>query len=92
MSADDQKEPCGMKCHDVHVLFCELLDDDTSPSRAAEIQAMIAECPECFGRLQSEREVRELVRRCAHSTQAPDQLRQRIVRSISVTYTETRFF
>ncbi|WIM68294.1 mycothiol system anti-sigma-R factor [Corynebacterium breve] len=80
-----------MNCSDIQALLCELLDDDTSEARAAEIHEQVAACPHCVSRLQSEREVRAIVRHCCSQEQAPEALRQRIVQRISIRYTETRY-
>ncbi len=75
----------------VHQLLCELFDAQISPARAAAIRDAVAQCPECFSRLESEQAVRGLVRKCCETEHAPEPLRQRIITSItSVTYTEVR--
>ncbi|WP_018296154.1 mycothiol system anti-sigma-R factor [Corynebacterium lubricantis] len=91
MSADHHKDDCGKQCDDQQALLCELLDEDTTQERATEIQEIIASCPECFGRLKSEQEVRAMVRRCGQPDPAPEQLRTRIMQRISITYTETHW-
>lgn len=83
---------CCIDHAEAHALLCELFDENISPARAAEIRAKVQECPECFSQFTREEEVRALVRRCNCTEKAPERLRQRIVQSISITYTETRYF
>lgn len=83
---------CSGDCSDVHPLLCELFDPDTPPARVLEIREQIAACPHCFGRLESEQAVRDLVRDCCGEARAPEPLRERIIASItSVSYTEIRY-
>ena len=79
---------CNIEPARAHALLCEYFDSDTPPARAAEIREIIQTCPESFAWLQSETEIRALVKRCNCQDQAPVQLRQRIVQSISITYYE----
>lgn len=76
--------------HDTQLLLCEMFDPETTRARAEEIRSEIANCPECLRRLESEQDVRGLVRDCCGQANAPEPLRQRIIASITtVTYTET---
>lgn len=80
------------KCTDAQRSLCELLDADITPQRAAEIRAMIAQCPDCFSRYENEVAARLIVQSCCGGAQAPDTLRQRIVTSITrVSVTEMRY-
>lgn len=78
-------EPCHCRPEQVQALICELLDPGTSPERAKEIRAVIADCPECVERLRSEREVRVIMRRCCQTTTAPGYLRERITTQINIS-------
>ncbi len=73
----------------VQSLFCELLDPGTSPQRANDIRAHIAECDECQDRLEREELVRQLLSKCCSHDHAPQQLRQRI--SVEITRMEIRY-
>ena len=77
---------CNIEPTRAQALLCEFFDPYTPQSRVAEIRAIIQTCPESFAWLESEMEIRQIVRRCNCQDQAPEQLRQRIVRSISITY------
>ncbi|AGF71773.1 mycothiol system anti-sigma-R factor [Corynebacterium halotolerans] len=88
MSMDDQaKEPCGGSCEEIQAYLCALLDDDVTPDRAEELLKRIAACPQCYGRLQSEQEIRALVRKCCTSRPAPVTLRERITMQLRVIRT-----
>ena len=77
---------CNIEPTRAQALLCEFFDPETPQARVEEIRAIIQTCPETFARLKTEMEIRQIVRRCNCQDQAPEQLRQRIVRSISVTY------
>ena len=80
------KEPCIGRCEEIQAQLCTLFDPSTSPERAREILVVIAECPDCHGRLQSEQEIRALLQKCCHAeASAPARLRQRISMQIQVT-------
>jgi len=83
------KEPCIGRCEEIQAQLCTLFDPSTTPEQAREILAVIAECPHCHGRLESEQEIRALLRRCCTSeASAPAALRQRItmeIRQVRVT-------
>ena len=74
---------------ETHRLLCEMFSPDTDPARRAEIRSLLADCPECAQRVESERAVREMVRSCCGGARAPEPLRQRIITTIS--YTEIRY-
>ncbi len=78
---------CNIEPTRAHALLCEYFDPETPQTRVAEIREIIQTCPDSFAWLESETEVRQLVRRCCCQDHAPEGLRQRIVQSISVTYT-----
>ena len=79
-------------CTEVHALLCELFDPSTSPERVEAIRVQVQDCPHCFGRLESDEAVRNMVRSCCGQAHAPEPLRERIIASIaSVTYTEIRY-
>ncbi|MDO5669460.1 MAG: anti-sigma factor [Corynebacterium sp.] len=81
--------PCSGRCADIQAQLCALFDPSTTPERAREILAAVAECPDCHGRLESEQEIRALLRRCCSAeASAPAALRQRItmeIRQVRVT-------
>ncbi|KAA8739206.1 hypothetical protein [Corynebacterium tuscaniense] len=77
---------CNIEPTRAQALLCEFFDPETPQARVEEIRAIIQTCPENFARLKTEMEIRQIVRRCNCQDQAPEQLRQRIVRSISITY------
>lgn len=79
----------GCTSPEVQALFCELMDNSTTPERAAEIRAHIARCDRCQERLECEDAVRRMVSKCCGGVQAPEALRRRI--SISITRTEIRY-
>jgi anti-sigma factor (TIGR02949 family) len=80
------KEPCGCSCDDIQAQLCELVDPGTTPEQARALIESISRCPRCYGRLQSEREVRALLQRCCTSqVEAPAELRERIMVQIRVT-------
>lgn len=88
MSMDERvEEPCGGGCEEIQTYLCALLDEDVSPARAEELIRLIAACPRCYGRLQSEREVRALVRKCCSSRRAPAELRERITVQLRISQT-----
>lgn len=85
---------CADCDEDAQRLLNELFDPETTATRSAEILRSIEQCPECFGRFESEQTVRSLVRDCCGGQKAPEPLRERIIASISVTsvsYTEVRY-
>ena len=80
------KETCGCSCEDIQSHLCTLFDPGTSPEQARALLDSIAECPDCYGRLQSEREVRAILQRCCSAeAAAPAHLRQLITMQIRVT-------
>lgn len=80
------KEPCGCSCDDIQAQLCELVDPGTTPEQARELIASISRCPECYGRLQSEQEIRAMLQRCCTAqVAAPAELRERITMQIRVT-------
>ena len=89
MGAGHEHNP---SCQEAKALLRELLDDDTTPERAAHIRQRLDSCPQCFSQLQAELAVRGLVRKCCGEAHAPEPLRQRIITSIStVSVTRYRF-
>lgn len=86
--ANDGFDDCRIEPETAHALLCEYFDPATPATRADEIEQIIQSCPQSFAWLESEREIRQIVRRCNCHDQAPDALRQRIVQSLSVSYTE----
>ena len=83
----DPRDPsdCRGNCDEVHANLCALFDEDTTEGQARELIRQISECPACFARLQSEREIRALVRKCCTAQSPPATLRQRITMEIRVT-------
>ncbi|RNE48738.1 mycothiol system anti-sigma-R factor [Corynebacterium alimapuense] len=84
----DQGQPsgdCGGDCEEIQARLCSLFDEEITPEQARELLREIAECPGCHHRLQSEREIRALVRQCCSAQEAPATLRQRITMQIRVT-------
>ncbi|QGU03937.1 anti-sigma factor [Corynebacterium comes] len=80
------KETCDFSCEDIQAQLCTLLDPGTTPQEARALIDSIARCPECYGRLQSEQEIREILQRCCTAqAAAPASLRQRITMQIRVT-------
>lgn len=88
MSHDDHSR-CSSE--EIEALCCELLDNCTSEQRAEEIRARISECTCCSTRLDSEEEVRQMVKGCDESTHAPETLRARISYQIHISQTEVRW-
>lgn len=82
---------CRIAPAEAHALICEFFDSETSPERAEEIRRIVETCPQSFRWLKSEQAIRQIVRRCNCQDQAPEGLRQRIVQSISISYTEIRY-
>ncbi|SDS37595.1 mycothiol system anti-sigma-R factor [Corynebacterium timonense] len=82
MGAGDQQNP---SCHEARELLLELLDGNPTAARANEIRHALSACPECWGHLTAELEVRGLVRECCGQVHAPEQLRQRIITSLTTT-------
>lgn len=78
---------CNIEPARAHALLCEYFDPDTPHARVTEIREIIETCPESFAWLQSETEIRQIVRHCNCQDQAPEALRRRIVQSISISYT-----
>lgn len=74
----DNVQPCSCDRNEMQDLLCTLLDGDITAERADEIRARIAECARCSDRLASELEVRDLVRTCCQSENAPETLHERI--------------
>lgn len=87
MANDD----CRIEPAEAHALLCEYFDPETPAERADEIEHIIQTCPTSFQWLESERDIRSMVKRCNCQDQAPAQLRERIVQSISVSVTEVRY-
>lgn len=82
---------CRIEPAEAHALICEYFDPETSAARAEEIEHIVEKCPTSFQWLQTERDVRHIVRKCNCQDRAPEHLRQRIVQSISISYTEIRY-
>lgn len=78
-------EPCGCDCDAVHEALCELVDGTPSPEQKEELRRLLAACPACYQRLQSEETIRMIIRRCAEVEHAPDGLRTRITSQLRVT-------
>lgn len=78
-------DDCGADCAEIQANLCSLFDAGTTEQQARELINEIAQCPECLERLQSEREIRELMRKCCTAQSAPATLRQRITMQIRVT-------
>lgn len=87
MGAGHEHNP---SCQEARALLRELLDDETTPERAAAINERLNSCPECFNQLQAEVAVRSLVRSCCGQAQAPEPLRQKIMTTIT-TVSVTRY-
>ncbi len=82
------KEPCIGRCEEIQSQLCTLFDPSTTPEQAREILKVVAECPHCHGRLNSEREIRALLQKCCSADAAPATLKQRIsmqIREVRVT-------
>lgn len=77
-------EPCTCGCGEKYQSLFALLDDELSAAQCAELRSHLSECPECYGRLQTEEQVRALVRKCCTEDQAPPTLRERITVRIQV--------
>ena len=76
---------------EIEALCCELLDNCNDKKRAEEIRARISECTCCSTRLDSEEDIRELVKGCDESTHAPETLRAKISYQIHKSQTEVRW-
>lgn len=87
MGAGDQHNP---SCQEARELLLELLDGNPTPARATDIKRQLSACPECFGQLTAELEVRGLVRECCGQVRAPEPLRQCIITSLT-TVSVTRY-
>lgn len=81
-------QPCNCSAAEVQAMICEILDSGTTSHRAAEIRDELGQCPECLDRLNSERELRLIMRRCCQSDAAPGYLRERISTQIRFTTLE----
>ncbi|GAB3088016.1 anti-sigma factor [Corynebacterium aquatimens] len=85
-------QDCCIDHDEAHALLCELFDEDITAERKEEIRAIIRKCPDCFRQLGREEEIRSLVKRCNCADRAPESLRQRIVQTISISYTEATIY
>lgn len=87
MNADPQRssESCPCNCEDIQSNLCALFDPATTREEAHAILSRVSSCPECAGRLQSEHEIRALLKKCCTAEAAPVTLRQRITMEIRVT-------
>ncbi|WP_236686125.1 anti-sigma factor [Corynebacterium testudinoris] len=65
--------------------LCALFDPATTREEAHAILSRVSSCPDCAGRLQSEHEIRALLKKCCTAEAAPVTLRQRITMEIRVT-------
>lgn len=81
----DAKQPGEHRCDAAQRMLCELFDPSTTSARREEIRVAIRQCPECFERMNSEAEVRAVLRRCTTTERAPGYLRKRIVTQIRIT-------
>lgn len=92
MTRHGETPDCRCSDSELESLFCELLDSACGEQRAAEIRARLEECAACQERLQSEEQIRRLVRKCCGETApAPSHLRERITVQIRMSRTEYRF-
>ncbi len=88
MSKDERVEgACAGGCEEIQTYLCALLDDDVTPAQEEELLRLISDCPQCYGRLQSEQEVRALVKKCCSSHPAPVTLRERITMQLRIIQT-----
>ncbi|GAB3699042.1 anti-sigma factor [Corynebacterium nasicanis] len=82
-------DPCIGRCEEIQAQLCALFDPSTTSEQKREILQGIAECPDCRGRLESEQEIRSLLRKCCTAeASAPATLRQRItmeIRQVRIT-------
>lgn len=77
-------EPCTCGCGEKYQSLFALLDDELTAAECAELRTHISDCPECYGRLLAEEQIRALVRKCCTQQEAPPTLRERITLSIRV--------
>ena len=74
----------AMNCREVLEEISLILDGELSPERCEELKGHLERCTECFGRHETERLVKELVRRRCGRESAPPQLVTRIRYAIRV--------
>ena len=73
-----------MNCHEVLNEISLILDGELSPERCEELKGHLERCTECFGRHETERLFKELVRLRCGCEAAPPQLVTRIRFAIQV--------
>jgi mycothiol system anti-sigma-R factor len=73
-----------MNCREVLEEISLILDGELSPERCEELKGHLERCTECFGRHETERLFKELVRRRCGCESAPPQLVTRIRFAIQV--------
>jgi mycothiol system anti-sigma-R factor len=73
-----------MNCHEVLNEISLILDGEMSPKRCEELRGHLERCAECFGRHETERLFKDLVRRRCGCESAPPQLVTRIRFAIQV--------
>jgi mycothiol system anti-sigma-R factor len=73
-----------MNCHEVLEEIYLILDGELSPERCEELQSHLERCSECFGRHETERLFKDLVRTRCGCEPAPPQLVSRIRFAIHV--------
>jgi mycothiol system anti-sigma-R factor len=73
-----------MNCHEVLNEISLILDGELSPERCEELKGHLERCTECFGRHETERLFKELVRLRCGCEPAPPQLVTRIRFAIQV--------
>lgn len=70
-------------CADVVLRLFEFIDNEAAPDDTRWIQAHLRECASCLRQHDTDRRVKELVRRACGSESAPDSLRGEILSRIT---------
>ena len=73
-----------MNCREVLQEISLILDGELSPERCEELRGHLERCTECFGRHETERLFKDLIRRRCGCESAPPQLVARIRFAIEV--------
>lgn len=79
--------PHATPCSEVLALVYVYIDNEIDEQHRIEVTTHLSECSPCEGQYAIERRVQALVRRSCHGTQAPSEVRERIVaqfRAVSV--------
>ncbi len=75
-----------MNCQEVLGEIYLILDGEMSPERCEELQVHLERCSECYGRHETERLFKDLIRRRCGCEPAPPHLVERIRLAIEVEF------